>query len=325
MQRLHRALALFVTSAALATLATTVGTAASIAPAAQASLADKRQLLDRWDGRMDHPLSHQTLPKSRLRSAGEQAAMGSKQAGTAGTTGATGTSSAVVLQTEGELAPGDSVLAQDNSLYDEHPFTGRAGQQVTIDLQSDAFNTYLLLLGPDGDVVGQNDDGGQNTTNSQLQVTLPSNGVYTIVANGYDAASQGSYSLTVTTVLGTGDIQATLRWGTTDDLDLAIMDPNGDIVSFANTPVASGGELDVDANALCEGVTTTPVENIYWPRSRAPQGEYRLAVSLYGRCSDRSQEPIPFTLTLQVQGSTEVLRGTVDEANDVVTFSTAVY
>jgi hypothetical protein len=102
------------------------------------------------------------------------------------------------------------------------------------------------------------------------------------------------------------------------------MDPSGEIVAFDNPAIASGGQLDVDANAQCEGVVPSPVENIFWPPSEAPQGEYRIAVSLYSRCAD-TQAPIDFTLTLQVQGQTEVLRGTVDEENQIATFSTAVY
>ena len=49
-------------------------------------------------------------------------------------------------------------------------------------------------------------------------------------------------------VLQTGDVQVTLRWNTTDDLDLWVTDPFGDRVYYGNSQVASGGQLDVDAN-----------------------------------------------------------------------------
>ncbi|MGF1535661.1 MAG: hypothetical protein ACFB4J_04100 [Elainellaceae cyanobacterium] len=122
-------------------------------------------------------------------------------------------------------------------------------------------------------------------------------------------------------VLGTGDIQATLRWASTDDLDLAVIDPNGDEVNFLNTTVPSGGQLDVDANAGClGGLTQTPVENVFWPPSEAPTGEYSVAVRLFERCVSGA-EAIPFEVTLLVQGNTETLSGSVSNASPVAEFA----
>jgi hypothetical protein len=118
--------------------------------------------------------------------------------------------------------------------------------------------------------------------------------------------------------LGTGDIQVTLRWATVDDLDLAVTDPSGDTATFFNPSVPSGGQLDVDANAGCGSPTQTPIENIFWPTSQAPQGNYSIAVNLYTRCEGAG--PISFTLTLLVQGNTQTLTGTVDEQNPIATF-----
>lgn len=119
--------------------------------------------------------------------------------------------------------------------------------------------------------------------------------------------------------LGTGDIQVTLRWTSSDDLDLAVLDPQGQAVTYFNSQVPSGGQLDVDANAGCSSETTSPIENIFWPTSGAPQGAYQVAVNLFSRC----QQPagaIPFTLTLLVQGTTQTLNGTVSEQNPTATF-----
>lgn len=99
---------------------------------------------------------------------------------------------------EGALEPGDSVLSSDGSLYDEHTIDGVAGESVTITLESPDFDTYLFLIGPDGNVVSENDDVSAEDLNSELTVTLETDGVYTVVANGFDAQSQGAYTLTVT-------------------------------------------------------------------------------------------------------------------------------
>ncbi|MBD2091359.1 hypothetical protein H6F67_16045 [Microcoleus sp. FACHB-1515] len=120
--------------------------------------------------------------------------------------------------------------------------------------------------------------------------------------------------------LGTGDIQVTLRWTTSDDLDLGVTDPQGQTVTYFNRQVSSGGQLDVDANAGCSSSTTSPIENIFWPPSQAPQGNYQVEVNLYTRCQP-SSSPIPFTLTLLVQGATQTLTGSVSDQNPTATFS----
>jgi hypothetical protein len=119
--------------------------------------------------------------------------------------------------------------------------------------------------------------------------------------------------------LGTGDIQATLRWTSTDDLDLAVTDPSGQTVTFFNPNIASGGQLDVDANAACGETTSSPIENIFWPPSQAPQGQYTLEINLFSRCGTVSG-PISYTLTLLVQGNTETFTGTVDDQNPIATY-----
>jgi hypothetical protein len=103
-----------------------------------------------------------------------------------------------LLRQQGTLADGDSVLASDGSLYDEYTFEGTTGQQVTISLVSSDFDTYLILLGPDGTVIDQNDDISSSNFNSELTVTLPVAGTYTVIANSYDNSGRGRYTLTVT-------------------------------------------------------------------------------------------------------------------------------
>jgi hypothetical protein len=102
--------------------------------------------------------------------------------------------------------------------------------------------------------------------------------------------------------LGTGDVQVTLRWGSTADLDLAVTDPLGETVSFNQTTVSSGGQLDVDANASCLG--DPPVENVFWPAGSAPSGSYTATVTYFGECN--GEGPQGFSLTVVVDGRTVV-------------------
>lgn len=103
-----------------------------------------------------------------------------------------------LLQETGNLSTSSQVLASDNSFYNIHTFSGRAGQVVEISLSSREFDTYLGLLDPNGQEVGQNDDVSEGNTNSFLRVTLPSNGTYQIFVNGFDRNNLGRYNLSVT-------------------------------------------------------------------------------------------------------------------------------
>jgi hypothetical protein len=86
-------------------------------------------------------------------------------------------------------------------------------------------------------------------------------------------------------VLAPGDIQASLTWSSAADLDLHVTDPSGEEVWYHNPgPVASGGYLDVDANAACREALVNPAENIVWPSGSAPSGTYQVRVAVYDPC-----------------------------------------
>jgi hypothetical protein len=102
--------------------------------------------------------------------------------------------------------------------------------------------------------------------------------------------------------LGRGDVQVTLRWSSTADLDLAVADPTGATTSFQNKTSASGGQLDVDANTACNNPTTSPVENVFWKTGTAPDGVYTVAVNYYSECAGGSG-PQPYTLAVLLDGA----------------------
>ncbi len=83
---------------------------------------------------------------------------------------------------------------EDGSYFNRHTFKGTAGETLLIDLVSTAFDAYLLLLGPDGTTVAQDDDGGGNG-NARLVLTLPTTGTYQIIASTYSAGAIGQYTL----------------------------------------------------------------------------------------------------------------------------------
>jgi len=98
-----------------------------------------------------------------------------------------------------------------------------------------------------------------------------------------------------------GDVQVTLEWYTTADLDLHVIDPDGAEVYFGNRQVTSGGELDVDANFPCGNATSSPLENVYWPWGGAPPGEYQVSVNYFGECL--GEGPLNYRVIVRVDGA----------------------
>lgn len=119
-------------------------------------------------------------------------------------------------------------------------------------------------------------------------------------------------------VLQTGDVQVTLRWDTADDLDLFVRDPFGEEVSYFQPEIASGGQLDVDANAGCSERMAEPVENIFWPTGGGVPGNYVIKVDLFSQCG--AEAPVNFTLTTLVQGQVQTQTGTVSASQTTASF-----
>ncbi|HEY9762887.1 MAG TPA: trypsin-like peptidase domain-containing protein [Trichocoleus sp.] len=107
-----------------------------------------------------------------------------------------GTTRRYLLQEQGVLGA-DSPVLSDNSPYAEYRFQGEAGQRVQITLESPDFDTYLMLVNESGDVVDENDDADSRTTNSQLVLTLPESGAYSVIVNAYSSQERGRFRLTV--------------------------------------------------------------------------------------------------------------------------------
>lgn len=95
----------------------------------------------------------------------------------------------------GELAPGDSTL-QSGEFVDAFRFQGEAGQRVVVDMQSTAFDPYLILLAPSG-AQEDNDDISSTDRNSRIETTLAETGQYVIGATSYQPGERGPYVVTM--------------------------------------------------------------------------------------------------------------------------------
>jgi hypothetical protein len=102
---------------------------------------------------------------------------------------------AVGQRLAGRLEEGDQPR-EEGGVQDVWEFEGTEGQDVTIELRSPAFDTYLELRGPGGDLVSENDDGFGEGTDSFVSAHLPRAGRYRITVRGYgEAEATGLYEL----------------------------------------------------------------------------------------------------------------------------------
>lgn len=95
----------------------------------------------------------------------------------------------------GTLGPG-SAQRPENTPYDPYEVPLVEGQKVSVRLNSDAFDTYLIVSGP-GEARYENDDNG-STSESLVEFVALVAGTYTVWASAYDATGEGIYTLVVT-------------------------------------------------------------------------------------------------------------------------------
>ncbi|MFZ0547763.1 MAG: pre-peptidase C-terminal domain-containing protein [Candidatus Promineifilaceae bacterium] len=97
-------------------------------------------------------------------------------------------------------SPVTSSLSDENFHQELWDFQATEGERLIIIMRSNSFDTYLSVYSEDGDLIAEDDDtgGGANGTDSQIQVTIPTDGRYVILAEQYDLSEEGgAYTLMV--------------------------------------------------------------------------------------------------------------------------------
>ncbi len=226
-----------------------------------------------------------------------------------------------VVVDEGSIAYGQTVEGEFDEDPDgaEYTFAGSAGDIVTITLESDDFDTYLVLLDEDGNELAANDDSG-GTLNSQIaDFELRADGTYTIVVTSFpnrarDEAITGAYTLTLEGA-GGGPVVVegeTLAYGQSVDGEVED-DPDGAVYTFEGSAGdvvtitlespdfdtfvilldANGDEIAADDDSA--GNLNSRIEAFELPED----GTYSIVVSSFGNRS--SGEPITGTYTLTLE------------------------
>ena len=98
----------------------------------------------------------------------------------------------------GRLGRGDVLLSSDSTYAQQWKLAGSAGQVLTIDVVSDAFDAYVLVVGPGFEGRPPQDDDSGGHCNARLTLRLPESGEYRIVVTSSDKFATGLYSLTLT-------------------------------------------------------------------------------------------------------------------------------
>jgi len=95
------------------------------------------------------------------------------------------------------LRRSDLLLPAESTYAQEWKMAGVAGETVTIDVASLAFDAYAFLFGPGFDAdLPQDDDSGGNC-NARLTVRLPKSGDYYVVVTSRDKYATGPFTLSV--------------------------------------------------------------------------------------------------------------------------------
>lgn len=94
----------------------------------------------------------------------------------------------------GFLEAGDCGVDGGNPAVDFYQFVGSDQYTVTIDMQSAQFDTFLVLLDGDANVLASDDDGGPGS-NSRITFTLPEDDTFVIAASSFGIGEEGKYTL----------------------------------------------------------------------------------------------------------------------------------
>ena len=99
----------------------------------------------------------------------------------------------------------------------------------------------------------------------------------------------------MTQQVGAGTLQVSLSWDQLVDVDLHVVEPDGEEIYYGNSTASDGGTLDLDSNAGCsiDGVNN---ENVTWPAPAKPgNGTYIVRVDYYANCNDN---PVNYQVTV---------------------------
>ena len=136
-----------------------------------------------------------------------------------------------------------------------------------------------------------------------LQSELPRDTFVVVIAVQDEAGHVSAWvQIQVITVeVVQGELQVTLTWDQPNDVDLHVVQPDGEEIFYGHTTSDEGGYLDLDSNAGCsiDGVNN---EHITYPDTAVIlTGEYIVRVDFWSNCE--VSEPTHYSVTARRGGS----------------------
>ncbi len=100
---------------------------------------------------------------------------------------------------------------------------------------------------------------------------------------------------------GTGNLQVSLAWQVDNDVDLHLVQPDGEEIYYGNTQSSTGGLLDIDSNAACD-IDGVRNENItFGDGAVVLAGDYIVRVDFYEECQPDG-DATPYTVIAYLEG-----------------------
>jgi hypothetical protein len=96
------------------------------------------------------------------------------------------------ILTDKDIPTGQKGFAKD------YQIEAIADDRLEISVSSSAFDTIISVLGKDGDVIAENDDGSSDGTDSLLFIKIKKAGSYIVRVQSFGGSSGGKFTLKVT-------------------------------------------------------------------------------------------------------------------------------
>ena len=148
--------------------------------------------------------------------------------------------------------------------------------QIFVITDIDTGDPFTRPPGTDG---GDDQPGDGTDTDTTLPTTLPPD-------NTLPPGTAPPDTLPPDDLGGENDVDVILTWGGNDDLDLHVIEPSGEELSFSSPTTSTGGTLvGGDDIPGCED-TGSHGEEAFWGPGQALPGTYQLFVRNFGACDE---------------------------------------
>ena len=180
--------------------------------------------------------------------------------------------------------------------------------------------SYVILAGsaPGLSNLANFDTGSPSTTFTTGGVPAGSYSVR-LLSRSNCGLSAPSNEVLVFVVGFTGNVQVSVSWDAPSDVDLHVVEPNGNDIYYGNPVSSTGGQLDVDSNAGCS-IDGRQIENIRWS-GPAPAGTYTVRVDYWDACGVARTN---YLVTVKNGASTQTFSGSFTGAGDQGGFGSGV-